>query len=237
MMPQIYDRATLESYKVNRPGEPEVIRQRLYDYQLYATAGSTQMTFFALPLGQGMTSSSGAVAGSPKTYADTNMETAGQLPRPKNYLLESIEVYFEPGSVSTANTFTIQTPVVFNTTAAAAVLAQITDVNAIRVSGYLELYIGSKTYLTEAPLGAFPMKTRMELDAAIGLAGTNAQPAVLAAVNARTGGRPYYMDPPIVLETSQNFAVYLKWPVAIATVANNGRIGVIFDGVMYRLSQ
>lgn len=227
---------TLNQYKVNRPGQAEVVRQRLYDFQLYPTAGQAQMTFFALPIGQGVTSSLGAVVGSVKTYADTNMETAGALPRPKSYLVESIEIHFEPGSSAAANTFAQAAPNVFNAAAAAAVLAQLSDINAIRLSGWLEFYIGSKTYLWEAPLGVFPPKVRMELDSAI--ASNSATTAEVGAVSGKFGGRPYYLDPPITLETLQNFAVYLKWPGAVATPSGfNGRIGVVFDGVMFRLSQ
>ena len=34
-----YNLDTLAAYKVNRPGQAEVCRQRLYDFQLYPTAG------------------------------------------------------------------------------------------------------------------------------------------------------------------------------------------------------
>ncbi len=76
----------------------------------------------------------------------------------------------------------------------------------------------------------------MEIDAAIGMAGTNAQPAQVSAAVARWAGRPYFMDPPIALESMQNFNVTLNWPAA-AAITNNARIGVVFDGVLYRLSQ
>lgn len=231
-----YNLDTLNAYKINRPGAGEAVRQRLYDFLLYPTAGQAQLTFFALQLGQGVTSSLGAVVGSAKTYADTNMEVSGSLPRPKSYLLESIEIVFEPGSSAAANTFLQATPNQFVAVAAAAQLAQLADVNAIRISGWLELYIGSKTYLWEAPLGTFPPKVRLEMDVAI--ASNSATTAEVAAVQAKFGGRPYYMDPPITLESMQNFAVYLKWPGAVATPSTfNGRIGVILDGVLFRLSQ
>jgi len=232
---------TLNQYKVNRPGQTEVIRQRLYDRQIYPTAGSTQFTFFTNPIGQGKTSATAATAATPKTYADTNMDISGALPRPKSYLIESIEVEFEPGAVSTTDTFTQLTPASYSTVAALALINQVGDVNIIRVSGWLELYIGSKTYLTEAPTGAFPMKTWLELNGAIGISGagaTGTQVNALAAVNAHAAGRPYYMDPPLTLESLQNFAVYIKYPVLTPTPSGfNGRIGVVFDGVLYRLSQ
>jgi len=231
-----YSLKTLQSYAVNRPGQAEVIRQRLYDYQVYPTAGAAQFTFFAVPIGQAGTSANATANTGTKNYGDTNMEVAGALPRPKSYLVESIEIFFEPGSVSTAGTWTNISPSIFNAVAAAAVLAQLQDVNVLRITGWLEFYIGSKTYLYEAPLGVFPPKVRLELDGAI--ASNSATTAEVATVAAKWGGRPYYMDPPITLESMQNFAVYLKFPVAVATPSGfNARIGVVFDGVLFRNSQ
>lgn len=230
-----YDQATLNQYRVNQAGESEIVRQRLYDFQVYPTAGLTQFTFFSLPVGQGKTSSSGATAGTAKTFADTNMDIGGALPRPKNYLVESIEVIFEPGSVSTADTYTAQTPAIYSATAALALLATTADVNIIRQGGWLEFTVGSKTYLTEAPLGTFPPKVHAEIDASIG-SGLSA--GAIGTLTSYWTGRPYYLDPPIVIESLQNFQVLIKFPAVLATPSGfNGRIGVIFDGVMYRAVQ
>ena len=35
------------SRRVTNPSQSEIIRQRFYDYQLYATAGVSQLTFFS----------------------------------------------------------------------------------------------------------------------------------------------------------------------------------------------
>ena len=231
-----YNLDTLNQYKVNRPGQAEACRNRLYDHQLYPAVGQAQMAFFQLPVGQGITSSLGAVVGTAKTLADTNMEVSGALPRPKSFLVESIEVLFEPGSSAAANTFLMAPPNVFNAAAATAVLAQLSDINTVRISGWLEFYIGSKIYLTESPIGLFPQKTGMDLNVAI--ANNSATTSEVAAVAARWEGRPYFLDPPITLESLQNFSVTLKWPGAVALPSGfNGRIGVGLDGVLYRLSQ
>ena len=229
--------ADLQRYRVNRAGEPEVVRQSLYDFQVYPTAGLTQITFFSQPVGQGKTSSSGAVAASAKTRADTNMELAGQLPRFKNQLVECIEVHFAAGSVSTTDTFTLANLTAFNATAAAAVGGgQLNDVNAISVTGSLQFFIGSKVYLEEAPIGRFPPKTRIEFDAAV--ASNSATTAEVAFSHAFMAGRPYYLEPPVVLTDSQNFNCQLNWPVAIATPSGfNGRIGVVLDGYLFRAAQ
>ena len=80
--------AQLEQYNVNVDGQPEVIWQPLYDYQVYAAAGFTSQRFFNVPAGQ---------AG--KTFDDTNLETAGVLPVPQNMAITSVEVVFFPGNV------------------------------------------------------------------------------------------------------------------------------------------
>ena len=228
--------ATFSNYQVVRPGQPEIIRQRLYDYLLYPTAGQAQLTFFANPVGQGVTSAPGAVVGSAKSLADTNMTAAGQLSKGVSYLAESIEVVFEPGTSAAASTFAVFNPSVFAAVSAAAVMDMIADVNVFRTSGWLELYILSKTYLVEAPLGAFPSKTHLELSAAV--ASNSATTAEVAAATAYCAGRPYYLDPPITLDSNTNFNVFMKWPGAVATPSGfNARVGVVFDGVQKRLSQ
>jgi hypothetical protein len=223
---------------VNRSQQPEVYRQRMYDFLLYPTAGQTQLLFFSLPQGQGLTSAVGGTAGTVKTVQDTNLEVPNMLPKPKSMLVESIEMYFEPGSVSTANTFTPRQPATAAAVAAVAVLLDgVNDVNQVGISGVLEFFVGSKLYLQEAPLKAFPPKARIEVDTAIGNSDTTTHNAV--AVNmAHWGGRPYYLDPPITLESLQNWGVNCRWPAAVAMPSGfNARIGVALDGVIYRLSQ
>lgn len=208
-------------YAVNRAGQQEAVRQTLYDFQTYALGGQTSLTFFAVPQGQ-----------SSKTLADTNLELAGSLPAPKRFLVESIEVYFYPGgevnqAVPLAADFVDQD--------------QITDdVYTVAQSGYLDFFIGSKSYLTEAPIGRFPPKTRLDVESAIGASGAGSVATVGGWVSqyASFSGRPYFLDPPIPLIPTQNFRVTLNWPAAVPLPSGaNGRIGVVLDGILYRLSQ
>lgn len=235
-MDRIPTLADLQKYSVNRPGSAEVLRQSLYDFQVYATAGANQFNFFSVPLGQGQSAQSGAAAGVTKTYADTNMTLAGQLPAPLAFMIESIEVVFEPGSVSTAGLF-VQNPLIaFNAVAAATVAAGINDENAFRQNGFLKLTIGSKDYLVEAPMGRFPSKTRFELDAAV--ASNSATTGETLIASGKRGGRPYFLDVPLALTSGQNFSVSLNFPTAVATPSGfNAKVGVILDGYLYRNSQ
>lgn len=235
-LPSLQD---FKNYAVNRAGEAEVVRQSLYDYQLYATAGATVLTFFANPQGAGVTSSIGGTVGAVKTIHDTNMELAGQLPNPKGFLMESIEVDFYPGASAVANTFTLPTIYVFLAVAASAFVPGMAanDVHNIYSTGELQFFIGSKAYLDEAPLKRFPPKAQMVLDGST-VASNSATTGEAGAVSYKAGGRPYFMKPPVSIMATQNFKVTLNWPGVVATPSGfNGRIGVILDGYLFRNSQ
>jgi hypothetical protein len=212
----IQNPSDLSKYRVNRPGQLEVLRQSLYDMQAYAAAGQTQLSFFQVPVGQ-----------SSKTKADTNMSLAGQLPAGQQFLIQSLEVIFYPGTVFPGGV----------AGGPAIVDAFVNDVWKVR-SGVasLELNVGSKNYLTEAPLMRFPPKTRLD-----GWTGQSDSAVAAATTFMRTSyadacGRPYPIDPYLLLESTQNFNVQINWPTAIA-ITNAGRIGVVLDGLLIRNSQ
>lgn len=218
-MASVPNRADLAKYNVNRPGW-EAIRQSLYDFTAYAQAGQTQLTFFALPVGQGG-----------KTLSDTNMTLAGQIPANQEYLVQSIEVVFFP----TVPAVAANNPAAFG---AQAVAASVNDVYIVSRTGNLNFTIGSKPYLQEAPLGRFPAKTHMNVRAAladVSTAGANLQSRIAYAY---TEGRPYLLSPAdLRLVSNQNFTVTLNWPEGVQAITNAGRIGIILDGIMYRRSQ
>lgn len=229
----------VKAYDVNRRGEIEGVRQSLYDYQLYPAAGTLQANFFQNPIGQGITTSPGAAVGGPKTIFDTNMEAAGQLPNPKAFLVESIEVFVWPGNSAVANTFTQQPPYDFIAVPTDLVplsAGAVSDVYNILSAGHLQFYIGSKSYLDEAPLSRFPPKTFVGVDAA--LASNSATTSSLAIAAARAMGRPYFLDPPIFLTPTQNWRVTVDFAALVPTISTlNARFGIVLDGFLYRNSQ
>lgn len=213
-------RAELSRYSVNRPGW-EAIKQSLYDYQAYAAAGSTQLSFFQLPVGQNS-----------KTLSDTNMSLAGQLPKNQEFLVQSIEVWFVP----TTPTVAAQMPGA--ATGAQAAAALVNDSYIVGRAGNLNLTIGAKTYLQEAPLGRFPSKAFFDLHAAIADVTTAGAALQTRIAYGHWAGRPYLLDPaPLLLPENQNFSVSLNWPEGVQAISNPGRIGVILDGILYRRSQ
>ena len=204
----------LSQYNVNRPGQIEAVYQPLYDYQLYAAAGQTSLTFFQVPVG------GGAV---PRTLADTNMRSAGQLPAPQQFLIQSIQVQLLPG---------------FALTSAAAIAATsfAQDAYTILANGILRLRVGSKDYVEHSPLIDFPPTSRMSGFAAASTGTGDA--TTFKATYAQADGVPFAVVP-IRLIASQNFSVTLEWPAAVAVPSANAttRIGVKFTGYMYRNSQ
>ena len=226
MIPGVPTKQEMMRYSVNRPGAQEVVRQSLYDFQTYdATNGHSTLTFFQVPAGQ-----------SSKTKEDTNMELAGTLPAPKNMLVQSIEIRFYPGvNPSTVNNNDAD----FDLTSAEF----INDVYTLAKKGFLRLFIGSKDYLLEAPLDRFPAKSYLNVAAATAAAYTQASGADGArqanVQYATLGGRPYNLVPPITLPATQNFSVSLEWPGGAQALPSgvDGRIGIILDGLLFRLSQ
>lgn len=205
----------LQSYDVNRRGEYEGIRQSFYDFTTYANAGQTSLQFFQIPKGQ-----------SSKTIADTNMTSAGQLPQPQHFLVESIEIRFYPGVL----------PVLEDTTLTESEFTN--DVYTVSKSGSLDFFIGSKTYLEEAPLDRFPPKTKLQANFAVEFTQAVAADQQHTMDYAAFVGRPYYLDPPVLLVPNQNFNVTLSWPTVVALPSGaDARIGVTLDGILYRQSQ
>lgn len=228
--------ADFANSRVTNPAQSEIIRNTLYDTLLYPAAGITQLLFFSSQIGQGVTTALGATAGTAKTYHDTNMTTANALPSGAAFVIESVEVLFLPGSVNTANTYTPATVGIFSVAVAAVTFAPINDINTFYQSGLLELNILQKNYLREEPLLKFPPKCVLQVDGF--LAGTAAAGTVGGAGLAKATGRPYYVEPKILLQPAVNFEVKLTWPGAVATPSTfNGRVQVTLDGGFQRASQ
>lgn len=208
---EIPDLEQLRKFNVNRPGQVEVVRSSLYDFQAYAQAGQTSLQFFQVPQGQ-----------SNKTLADTNMTNAGALPSPQSFLIETIEIYFLPGNAISAT--------------GAIAAENWNDVYDVFKSGWLDLFIGSKSYLQEAPIGKFPPRCGVAGVGALADTTSAAASRVTVIDYASFGGPTYQLEPNILLVPTQNFKVSLNWPTAVA-ISVAGRIGISLGGILYRNSQ
>jgi hypothetical protein len=217
-LPQVPNRVQLRQFSVNREGW-EAVQGSLYDFQAYAAAGQTNLQFFQVPSGQ-----------SSKTLSDTNMTLAGQLPRNQEFLVLSVEIPFFP----TVPAVTAQNPAAFG----AGVAAQIVnDAYIVGRTGNVNMVVGSKPYLQEAPIGRFPAKAYFELDAALSDATTAGTAQQSRIAFGKWCGRPYVLKAPILLPENQNFNLTIAWPEGAQAITNPGRIGVILEGILYRRSQ
>ena len=205
--------AALKKYNVNRVDNIEVIWQPLYEYQTYPTTGQTQLTFFQNPVG--------AIAGGLST---TNVRSAGQFPRPQQFLITGIQVTFEVGAAIAVD-------------AIARVQTNWQDAFDVANAGNLELFIGSKAYLNDAPLGVFPQQYGLGGAGDTSAATTTAATDIAKVLDyARPVGK-YYQITPVKIPANQNFNVTLNWPEGVVTVTTAAVIGVRLDGFLYRLSQ
>lgn len=212
-------RRELQKYSVMRPGW-EAIKQSLYDYQAYAAAGTQQLSFFQVPVGQGG-----------KTASDTNMQLAGQLANGQEFLVQSIEVVFFP----TTPTVAADMPAAFGAQKAAVL---VNDAFIFGRSGNLQFKIGTKDYLNEAPLGRFPAKTHLSVNAALADTSTVAASLQSRIAYPKWEGRPYLISPvELYLKSNVAFGVFLNWPEGAQAITNPARVGVILDGILYRQSQ
>ena len=204
--------ADLQAFDVNRRGEFEGIRQSTYSFLTYPDTGQVLFTFFQNPVGSGGT-----------TLTTTNLRAAGQFPQPQSFLVESIEVhlYLNTAIGQTAN--------------AATATTFADNVYDVYKQGSVEFFIGSKNYLEEAPVMVFPPKTKLKVDNALSI-DSNAAINQITSEFAAPVGRPYYLDPPVLLVPNQNFDVKIRYDTAVP-IAVAGRIGVKLDGILYRQSQ
>lgn len=202
----------LERYNVNVEGQPEVIWQPIYDFQVYPTAGFNELVFFQVPEGQ---------AG--KTFDDTNMSLIAALPVPINMAITDAQIWFFPAAAPSLT--------------GAVVAENWNDVEAVLSGGNLQLEIGSKEYLVDSPLMKFPPQARLAGAAAVADT-TTAAAARVTVIDYSTAAGMLYDIVPLRLISQQNFSIRLRFGTAIATPSgNNARIGVALGGFRYRLAQ
>lgn len=199
----------LDKFSVNAANGLDVIWQPLYDYQTYAQAGQTSLSFFQAPIGQGG-----------KTLEDTNMESAGQLPAPQKFIVESISIDFFPGNDVGRD-------------GNAGLAENWDDVYSVMKSGWLDFIVGSKSRLQQAPLGAFPPAYR--LGGAAAETGESAATTTSVIDYASFAGREFSIIP-VTLPANQNFKVTLNWAAALP-ISVAARIGVKLNGTLYRSVQ
>lgn len=184
----------LRKHQVTVPNAGEWIDWILYDTQIYVDNTTTRLDFFL---------------GTQASIVDGNMETGGQMPGQKMFLLRGIGVEVLPPLNTSATT------------------APLSDVVAIINHGAIRLNIGSKSY-SEWPLYL--------LSAGGGIYGNPYTAA--ASVTYGSNGVPdpracYGLARPLLLTSNLNFSARIEWAAALNTAANV-RIRVLLKGELGR---
>jgi hypothetical protein len=211
-------------YVVNRAGQWESVRWSFYDFQAYAAAGVTQLSFFQT-----------AMTAAGKSLSDTNMALPGQIQQGQMFLVESVEIHFFP--TTPTGGATAQLPAAFG---APAVPNLVNDAYVFRRSGNLVFTIGQKPYLQEAPMVRFPPKAQFDVHGAMSDSTTAGASQATRLAMPVTHGRPYILNPdPVLLDAGQNFTVVCAWPEGLQALpsGNPARVGCVLDGTLFRLSQ
>lgn len=205
-------------YIVNVPKTMERIRQPLYNYLPYVTAGQGQLSFFQQQVG-------GAV-----TQLNTNLQLAGQISAPQSFLVDGVGIDYLPGTTAA--------PPVLGPRADAATGAM-NDFYTVMKSGVLNFIIGNKPYLTMSPMMSMPPRSHMDGNQAVTTnLTTGAATQTIMQVPFVTG--PIFKTVPMLLEASQNFSINITWPagnVAIPSGDALAQLGVWLYGTLYRPAQ
>jgi hypothetical protein len=212
---------SLQSH-VTQLATQDIIWNPLYDSASYiATTGSTGITFFTTPQGQGTTSAPSATGS--KTLADTNMNAAGQLTKGNAFYMTGQELVFYPG----------QNP---ESALAASINNFLNDTYVFSKAGVLTLTIGSnRTYLQDGPAAMFPPATRLAVAAAV--AGDAVTNSILEITYAVMSGEVYTIVP-VYIEATLGFQEVLSYPAAVALVSTtNARVFSRLRGYLNRNAQ
>lgn len=209
----------------------EIVNLPLYDSQPYPLAGTAgAITFFTTGIGQGKTTQSAATG--TKTILDTNLNANGQLSAPNGFFATHLELDVLPGSVTTTDTWTIQSPVGFATDDAATVQAGGIDANAILSSGLVTLTVNSRTFVQDAPLYKFKPQNQIRLDSSVSTISATT-PGEVIQQKIYVDGDCYPILPGLFLQYGVNFQVSVSWTAAIA-VTNNAKIMARLRGFLFR---
>lgn len=169
----------------------------------------TQLPFFSTPQGGSQT-----VGGTALTMdlTRTNITKANAISTPNAYLLKAIRLWVCPD----AGTYTW-------------VLADVTDMMLALGEGYYKMTFGEREYLYVAP--PLMLSSGMGLE---GFGGGYTNTDVIVPSNSHP--LIYKVEPYVQIPSELNFQVTLNYTTALAQTAKL-RVGVIFDGELYRNAQ
>lgn len=206
----------MTQYNVNVPGVVEAIWQPRFDTLPYLAAGQTQMKFFQRPSG---------AAG--VTEDLTNMQLAGTLPAPQQFLITGVRLEFLPAADITQ----------IDPASEADLGDYANDVQTVMRSGVVVFSVGNKEQNRDAPIGKFPPSHRLFVNTSIADQRVEGAGQISGSAYAQSTGQLYNITPTNV-PYSQNFDVEIKWPVAVPLPSgNDGTVRCHLEGYLYRSAQ
>ena len=202
-----------QQYRVSNPNKPEDLYQPLYDRVHYASAGASQVSFFATQLGQNATLIRAGVAASVvKSKRDTNLDTSGVVPT-KLFQFIGMSIAYIPlqQAVAAANTVSIGD-----------------DIMRLKYGGWVDFKIIDKPIL-QLPLHLVPesnpvsaMSTTINASTTIGTGVQSASPIAM-----------YKFGIPITLNPFESFQFTLNFDGTV-TLTQDFDIQVVLHSFMRR---
>lgn len=193
------------------PGITDRQNWTFHDWQTYAAAGQTSLTFFG-------------AGSSGRSLEDTNFPgSGGSLPAGFTFVLQEIQFMFQPGTTVPVAKFGADVEPLF-----------VRDVYAVGRNGLVQLDYGPKTFVQEGPLCRFPCDTRMVGVVAAAAAGEVADAQTLIQY-AQWGGRPFRVAD-LRIDPLQPLKVQALWPNGVVALPSTvaGRLGCFMRGTLTR---
>lgn len=179
----------------------ETVWNPLYDYKSFGSVATTSVVFFQDPVG--------ALG---KTLADTNMVSAGQLPKGQAFMVTGVQVECLPAAAISGTT--------------TSKFAD--DVYTFYKNGVLIFTVGSKEYIRQGNLMKFAPRNYLSADFATTVATDR-------YVYASADGKEFQIVD-LLLESSMNFNVELRSIPQLPSAAD-ARVGVTLNGYLFRNAQ
>ena len=203
------NKADLKAHRATLANIQDQIYSPLYDSAVYTSATTTSLQFFTVPRGQGTTSAVGATG--TKSYADTNLQLAGQLALGNRFYCTGIEFQIFP--MVTANPTVPLNPARGTVAEAANVSGQyVNTIALLSQTAYIQFTIQNRDYLIDSNLLNFPPVNRLAGFSAIGDSTATGQYSEIGY--ASVAGAAYNIVP-VYIEPTQAFSLTAFWPSAV----------------------
>jgi hypothetical protein len=221
---QAVSRQDLQNHAATIANIQDQIYSPLYDSATFTSNSTTSISFFTTPRGQGTTTAPGASGA--KSYADTNLQLAGQLALGNRFYCTGIEFQIFPGINPGRGGI-----------ASAAAAYFVNDLYTLSKSGYVQFTIQNRDYLIDSPLINFPPVNRLAGFASASDATTAAASLYSEIGYASVAGAAYNIVP-VYIEPTQAFSLNVFWPAPITMPSStNARIFARLRGRLIRNAQ